>query len=94
MVPLFERNPTELHLIFTLAFIYQRHHHRLESRNLFFVQPPYLQRYADAVLEKVHLYRIVLALFREQLLVFANEKVVWPPRKGTWCKISECGFAK
>ena len=52
MVPLFERNPTELRLIFTLDFIYQRHHHRLEPWNLFFVQPPYLQGYADAVVGK------------------------------------------
>ena len=52
MVPLFEQNPTELRLIFTLNFIYQRHHHRLVSWNLFFVQPPYLQRYADAVARK------------------------------------------
>ena len=49
MVPLFEGNPTELPLIFTLDFIYQRHHHRPESWNLIFVQLPYLQRYADAV---------------------------------------------
>ena len=52
MVPLFERNPAELRLIFTFNFIYQRHHHRLESWNLFFVQSPYLQRYADAVAGK------------------------------------------
>ena len=31
----------------------------------------------------------------EQLLVFANESGgVWPLRKGTWCKVSGCGFAK
>ena len=36
MVPLFERNPTGLRLIFTLDFLYQRHHHRLESSDLFF----------------------------------------------------------
>ena len=52
MVPLFEWNPTGLCLIFTLDFLYQRHHHRLESWDLFFVQPPYLQRYADAVAGK------------------------------------------
>ena len=52
MVQLFERNPTGLRLIFTLDFLYQRHHHRLESWDLFFVQPPYLQRYADAVAGK------------------------------------------
>ena len=51
MVQLFWRNPTELCLIFneTLDFIYQRHHHRLDSWNLIFLQPPHLQRYADAV---------------------------------------------
>ena len=52
MVQLFERNPTGLRLIFTLDFLYQRHHRRLESWDLFFVQPPYLQRYADAVAGK------------------------------------------
>ena len=45
MVPLFGPNPTELRLTFTLDFIYQRNHHRLELWNL---QPPYLQGYADA----------------------------------------------
>ena len=52
MVPLFARNLTRFRLIFTLDFLYQRHHHRLESWDLFFVQPPYLQRYADAVAGK------------------------------------------
>ena len=52
MVSLFERNPTELCLIFTLDFIYQCHHHRLESYNYYFLQPPCLQRYADAVAGK------------------------------------------
>ena len=52
MVQLFEQNPTGLLLIFTPDFLYQRHHHRLESWDLFFVQPPYLQRYADPVAEK------------------------------------------
>ena len=42
MVPLFAQNSTELRLIFTLDFIYQRHHHRLESWNLHFLQRPYL----------------------------------------------------
>ena len=52
MVPLFERNSTKLCLKFTLNFIFRRHHHILESWNLFFVQSPYLQRYADAVAGK------------------------------------------
>ena len=42
----------QLRLIFTLDFIYQRHHDRLESWNFYFLQPPYLQRYADAVAGK------------------------------------------
>ena len=39
-------------LIFSLNFIYQRHHHRLELWNLYSLQPPYLQKYTDAVAEK------------------------------------------
>ena len=39
-------------MIFTLDFIYQRHHHRLELWNLYFLQPPYIQRYTDAVAGK------------------------------------------
>ena len=35
MVPLSEQNPTELCLIFTLDFFYQRHHHRLKSWSVF-----------------------------------------------------------
>ena len=51
------RNQSELRLIFTLDFIYQRHHHRIvkfitEYWNFFFLQAPYLQRYADAVAGK------------------------------------------
>ena len=42
----------QLHLLFTLDFIYQRHHHRLELWNLYFLPPPYLQRHADAVAGK------------------------------------------
>ena len=42
----------QLRLIFTLDFIYQRHHHRLELWNFYFLQTPYLQRYADAVAGK------------------------------------------
>ena len=42
----------QVRLIFTLNFIYQRHHHRLELRNLYSLQPPYLQKYADAVAGK------------------------------------------
>ena len=49
MVPLFGSKLTELCLIFneTLHYVYQRHHHhKLESWNSIFLQPPYLQRYA------------------------------------------------
>ena len=42
----------QVRLIFTLNFIYQRHHHRLELRNLYSLQLPYLQKYADAVAGK------------------------------------------
>ena len=52
MLPLFGQNPTEFRLIFTLGFIYHHHHHRPQSWNLFFLQPPYLKRYADAVAGK------------------------------------------
>ena len=52
MVSLFGGNPTELCLVFTLDFIYQCHHHRLELWNLYYLQLPYLQRYADAVTGK------------------------------------------
>ena len=57
MVPLFGWNPTELCSILTFDFIYQRHHHRLEPWNLYFLHPPYLQRSADAVVgESAPLY--------------------------------------
>ena len=49
MVSLFVWNPIELCFIFRLDFIHQRHQRRLESWNLYFLQPPYIQRYADAV---------------------------------------------
>ena len=42
----------QVSLMFTLNFIYQRHHLRLEIRNLYSLQPPYLQKYADAVAGK------------------------------------------
>ena len=52
MVSLFGRNPTELCLILTLDFAYQRHHYSQESWNSYFLQPPYLQRSANAVAGK------------------------------------------
>ena len=95
MVPLFEQNPTELRLIFTLDFIYQRQHHRLEPWNLFFVQPPYLQGYADAVVGKgAPLQNCFGFVYGTIVCICKRKGGVWPPRKGTWCKISECGFAK
>ena len=42
----------QVRLIFTLNFIYQRHHHGLELRNLHSLQLPYLQKYEDAVARK------------------------------------------
>ena len=42
----------QLRLIFTLDFIYQHHHHSLELWSLYFLQPPYLQRYKNAVAGK------------------------------------------
>ena len=44
--------PTELRLIFALYFVYQRYSQRLESWTLYFLQPPYLHRYADTVAVK------------------------------------------
>ena len=42
----------QVRLIYTLNFIYRRHHHRPELRNFYSLQPPYLQKYADAVAGK------------------------------------------
>ena len=42
----------QVRLIFTLNFIYRRHHHRPELRNFYSLQLPYLQKYADAVAGK------------------------------------------
>ena len=52
MVPLFGRNPNKLNLIFTLYYTYQRHHLRLELWNLYNLQLPHLQRFADGVARK------------------------------------------
>ena len=51
MVESFGRNPTEICLIFNtvLDFIYEQHHHRLESWNQIFLQPPKLISYCNAV---------------------------------------------
>ena len=39
-------------MTFTFDFIDQRHYHRIESWNLYFLQPPFLQGYTDAVAGK------------------------------------------
>ena len=53
MILIFWRNPTELRLIFTLNFIYQFITITDKSRGiLHFLQPPYLQIYADAAAGK------------------------------------------
>ena len=54
IIPLFGRNPTEICLTFNeiLDFIYQHHHHRLQSWDLNFLQALLQQSYADAVSQK------------------------------------------
>ncbi|CAB4017499.1 Hypothetical predicted protein [Paramuricea clavata] len=54
MVSRFGRNPSELCLIFNegLDFLYERHHHRLQSWNQPFLSPEILQIYADAIHNK------------------------------------------
>ena len=68
-------------LIFTLDFIYQRHHHRLELQNLCSLQPPYLQRYADAEAGKgPHLYNcfdFVGGTIARICIPVLNERVVY-----------------
>ena len=66
MVPLFSRNPSELRMISTLDFIYQRYHHRLEPWTLFF--------YNSQIYRDMH-YITVLTLLIEQL------HVIWRPKK-------------
>ena len=63
-------NPAKLRLKFSVDFTYHRHHHRLESWNIYFLQPLYLQRYADAVAAKgAPLYNY---FDLEQLLLFVD----------------------
>ena len=85
-------------MIFTLNFIYQRQHHIVESWNLFSLQPPYLQRYVDAVTGKVarsfNCFGFgdgTIARFCRLLL---NEKVVYSRHTRAHGVISERGFAK
>ena len=51
MVSRFGRNPTELCFIFNtvLEFVYNSHHHRLESWNQPFLLPQVLERYAQII---------------------------------------------
>ena len=70
MLPLLGRNSTSFD-IYTRFFIYQHHHHRLDSIYIF------NNRHIDRdmqiqYLEKVHHYIIVLTLLVEQLLVFVD----------------------
>ena len=87
IVPLFERNPTRFRLILTLDFLYQRHHYRLESWDLFFVQPLYLQRYADAVAgEGASLYNCFGFVHGTIARICKRKGGVWPPHKGSCVK--------
>ena len=52
MVPLFVWNLTELRLIFTLDFIYQRQHHRRESWNITFFITAIFIEITDAIAGK------------------------------------------
>lgn len=54
MVPFFGRDQTELCIIFNyvLNFLYNNHHHRLESWNQWFLQPRMLQLYAQTIHDK------------------------------------------
>lgn len=94
----YKRKDTELGWIFTLDFIYQRQHHVVESWNLFSLQPPYLQRYVDAVTRKgARSYNWLgfgdgtIAYFCRHVL---NEKVVYSRHTRVHGVISGRGFAK
>ena len=51
MVPLIGGSSTSFD-VYTPFYLNQCHHHRLELWNLYFLQPPYLQRYVDAATGK------------------------------------------
>ena len=69
-IPLFGWNST-LFDIYTRFFIYQRHHHRLDS--IYILNNHHIYRDMQIqYLEKVHHYIIVLTLLVEQLLVFVD----------------------
>ena len=72
VVSLYRRNPTEPRMIFTLDFIYQSHHHRLELWTLFFYNSHIYRCMQIQQLEKVHLYIIILTLLMEQLHLFVD----------------------
>ena len=96
VVPLFERNPNGLRLIFTLDFLYQRQHHRLESWDLSFVQPSYL--HTEICRCSSWKRRTFIELF--WICLWNNcwylQTKGWcmAATQGQWCKISECGFAR
>ena len=71
----------QVSLIFTLNFIYQRHNHRLEIRNLYSLQPPQLQKYADAVAGKgepsYNCFGVVAGTIACICIPVLNERVVY-----------------
>ena len=67
MVSLFGQNPIRLRLIFTLDFIYQRHHHNNQSHGIYIFYNHHI--YRDM---QMHCYTTVLTLWMEQLLVFVD----------------------
>ena len=56
---------------------------------------PYLQRYPDTVARKGAPLQNCFGFDHGTIALICKRKGgIWPPRKGTWCKILECGFAK
>ena len=70
VLPLFGRNSTSFD-IYTLFFIYQLHHHRLDSIYVFNNCHIYRDMQIQ-YMEKVYHYIIVLTLLMEQSLVFVD----------------------
>ena len=60
--PLFWYNHHDLCFIFNkvLDFIYEKHHHRLQSWKLNFLRPNFLKSYADAVAQKGAFLKVLL----------------------------------
>ena len=75
--------------MFVIDFIYQSHHHRLELWNLNFLQPPYLQKYADAVAGKCaplyNCFDFVVGTIARICLPVLNERVVYSHNKRVYC---------